>query len=129
GDMGRPDAGRSTVATSLFVAVDGRPAGAIAVADAIRATTAEAVAMLKADGLTPVMLTGDNRSTAQAIASQLGMDDVRAEVLPGDKRSVIAEMQRSGHLVAMAGDGVNDAPALAQATVGIAMGTGADVAM
>jgi Cu+-exporting ATPase len=113
----------------LFVAIDGRPAGAIAVADAIRATTPEAVAMLKADGLTLVMLTGDNRSTAQAIASQLGIDDVRAEVLPGDKRNVIAELQRSGHLVAMAGDGVNDAPALAQATVGIAMGTGADVAM
>jgi Cu+-exporting ATPase len=129
GDIGRPDVGRPTVETSLFVAIDGRPAGAIAVADAIRATTPEAVAMLKADGLTLVMLTGDNRSTAQAIASQLGIDDVRAEVLPGDKRNVIAELQRSGHLVAMAGDGVNDAPALAQATVGIAMGTGADVAM
>jgi len=129
GDIGRPDVRRPTVETSLFVAIDGRPAGAIAVADAIRATTPEAVAMLKADGLTLVMLTGDNRSTAQAIASQLGIDDVRAEVLPGDKRNVIAELQRSGHLVAMAGDGVNDAPALAQATVGIAMGTGADVAM
>jgi Cu+-exporting ATPase len=128
-DIERPDAGRSTVETSLFVAIDGRPAGAIAVADAIRTTTPEAVAMLKADGLTLVMLTGDNRSTAQAIASVLGIDDVRAEVLPGDKRNVIAELQRSGHLVAMAGDGVNDAPALAQATVGIAMGTGADVAM
>jgi Cu+-exporting ATPase len=113
----------------LFVAIDGRTAGVISVADAIRATTPEAVAMLKADGLQIVMLTGDNRATAQAIASQLGIDDVRAEVLPGDKRDVVAEFQRQGRLVAMAGDGVNDAPALAQATVGIAMGTGADVAM
>jgi Cu+-exporting ATPase len=115
--------------TSLFVAIDGKDAGVISVADAIRATTPEAIAMLKADGLTIVMLTGDNRATAEAIASQLGIDDVRADVLPGDKRNVVAEFQRQGHRVAMAGDGVNDAPALAQATVGIAMGTGADVAM
>jgi len=115
--------------TSLFVAIDGRGAGVIRVADAIRATTPEAITMLKADGLKIVMLTGDNRATAEAIASQLGIDDVRAEVLPGDKRNVVAELQRQGHLVAMAGDGVNDAPALAQATVGIAMGTGTDVAM
>jgi P-type Cu+ transporter len=126
--------GQSTAAdhgaqTSLFVAIDGRAAGVIGVADAIRSTTPEAVAMLKADGLKLVMLTGDTRSTAQAIASQLGIDDVRAEVLPADKRNVIAEFQRGGHLVAMAGDGVNDAPALAQATVGIAMGTGVDIAM
>ena len=115
--------------TSLVVGVDGRAAGVIAVADAIRPTTPEAVAMLKAEGLRIVMLTGDNRATAQAIASQLGIEDVRAEVLPSDKRDVVAEFQRQGHLVAMAGDGVNDAPALAQATVGIAMGTGADIAM
>jgi len=115
--------------TSLFVAIDGKDAGVISVADAIRATTPEAIAMLKADGLTIVMLTGDNRATAEAIASQLVIDDVRADVLPGDKRNVVAEFQRQGHRVAMAGDGVNDAPALAQATVGIAMGTGADVAM
>jgi heavy metal translocating P-type ATPase len=115
--------------TSLHVAIDGRVAGVISVADAIRATTPEAVSMLKADGLRIVMLTGDNRATAQAIASQLGIDDVRAEVLPGDKRDVISELQRAGHRVAMAGDGINDAPALAQATVGIAIGSGADVAM
>ena len=115
--------------TVLMIAVDGKAAGVVAVADAIKSTTAEAVRLLKADGLSIVMLTGDNRATAQAIASQLGIDDVRAEVLPGDKRDIVAELIRQGHLVAMAGDGVNDAPALAQATVGIAMGTGADVAM
>ena len=122
------DVGRGPRA-SLIVEIDGRPAGAIAVADAIKSTTAEAVAMLKADGLTIVMLTGDSRVTANAVAAQLGIEDVRAEVLPEDKRNVVAEFQKRGHLVAMAGDGVNDAPALAQATVGIAMGTGADVAM
>ena len=115
--------------TSLMVTVDGNPAGVIAVADAIRKTTPEAVAALKADGLRIVILTGDNRATAQAIAAELGIDDVSAEMLPAHKRQVIEELQRHGHLVAMAGDGVNDAPALAQATVGIAMGTGADVAM
>jgi Cu+-exporting ATPase len=126
--VGWPFQGRHSE-TSLLVTVDGRPAGVISVADAIRQTTPEAVAMLKADGLRIVMLTGDNRATAQAIASQLGIEDVRAEVLPGDKRTVVEELQKQGHLVAMAGDGVNDAPALAQATVGIAMGTGADIAM
>jgi Cu+-exporting ATPase len=126
--VGRPFQGRHGE-TSLLVTVDGSPAGVIAVADAIRQTTPEAVAALKADGLRIVMLTGDNRATAQAIASQLGIEDVRAEVLPADKRRIVEELQRDGHLVAMAGDGVNDAPALAQATVGIAMGTGADVAM
>jgi len=123
------DVGRADGEGSLQGAIDGRVAGTITVADSIKSTSAEAVAMLKADGLTIVMLTGDNRATARAIASQLGIEDVRAEVLPADKRNVIAELQKQGHLVAMAGDGVNDAPALAQATVGIAMGTGADVAM
>jgi Cu+-exporting ATPase len=122
-DVGAADAG------GLLVTVDGQPAGVIAVADTIRETTPEAVRALKADGLRIVMLTGDNRATAEAIASQLGIDDVRAQVMPGEKQKVVAELQRQGHLVAMAGDGVNDAPALAQATVGIAMGTGADVAM
>ncbi len=115
--------------TTLFVAVDGRAAGTIAVADTVRQTTAEAVSMLKADGVHIVMATGDRRATAEAIAAQLGIDDVRAEVLPAGKRDVVAELQRGGRLVAMAGDGVNDAPALAHATVGIAMGTGADVAL
>jgi P-type Cu+ transporter len=115
--------------TVLIVAVDGRLAGLLAVADPIRASTPAALGRLKAEGLRVVMLTGDNRTTAEAIAGRLGISDVRAEVLPQDKLKVIAELQRQGHLVAMAGDGINDAPALAQATVGIAMGTGADVAV
>jgi len=126
----RPFQGRDRQAeTTLLVTVDAQPAGVIAVADTIRETTPEAVRALKADGLRIIMLTGDNRATAEAIASQLGIEDVRAQVLPGEKQKVVAELQRAGHLVAMAGDGVNDAPALAQAAVGIAMGTGADVAM
>jgi heavy metal translocating P-type ATPase len=128
GGAGRAVQGRDGE-TALLITIDGQEAGVIAVADAIRQTTPEAVAALKADGLRLVMLTGDNRATANAIASQLGIDDVRAEVLPADKRRVVEELQRQGRRVAMAGDGVNDAPALAQATVGIAMGTGADVAM
>jgi Cu+-exporting ATPase len=125
----RLDAYRQSGQTALLVAVDGRAAGAVAVADALRPSSAEAVRLLKAEGLSIVMLTGDSESTAKAIASQLGIDDVRAQVLPGGKRDVVAELERQGHRVAMAGDGVNDAPALAQATVGIAMGSGADVAM
>ncbi len=125
----RADGYRQSGQTALLVAVDGRAAGVVAVADALRASSAEAVRLLKAEGLSIVMLTGDSQSTAEAIASQLGIDDVRAQVLPGGKRDVVAELERQGHLVAMAGDGVNDAPALAQATVGIAMGSGADVAM
>jgi P-type Cu+ transporter len=120
---------RNAGETIVVVTVDGRAAGAIAIADRIRPTTKDAIAQLKAEGLTIVMLTGDNRDTAAAIGRELGIDDVRAEVLPADKQSVIAELLRAGHLVAMAGDGVNDAPALAQATVGIAMGTGVDIAM
>jgi Cu+-exporting ATPase len=123
------DARRAAGETIVAVEIDGRVAGAIAVADRIRPTTKSAVAQLKADGLTIVMLTGDNRATASAVARELGIDDVRAEVLPTEKQAVIAELRRAGHLVAMAGDGINDAPALAQATVGIAMGTGVDIAM
>jgi Cu+-exporting ATPase len=123
------DRQRGSGHTVLSVAIDGRPAGVVAVADAIRASTPDAIKALKADGLSIVMVTGDNRATAQAIASQLGIDDVRADVLPGGKRDIVVEFQKRGHQVAMAGDGINDAPALAQASVGIAMGTGADVAM
>jgi Cu+-exporting ATPase len=127
--LDRAEALRRDGQTVLIVAVDGRVAGLVAVADPIRATTPDAVRRLKAEGLHVIMLTGDNRTTAEAVASRLGIDEVRAEVLPADKRNVIADLQRRGHLVAMAGDGINDAPALAQATVGIAMGTGADVAL
>jgi Cu+-exporting ATPase len=115
--------------TVLFVAVDGRAAGFIAVADTIRQSARDAIGQLKADGVRIVMLTGDNARTASAVARQLGIDEVHAEVAPDEKRAVIAELQRAGRIVAMAGDGINDAPALAQANVGIAMGTGTDVAM
>jgi len=125
----RADAWRQQGRTVLLVAVDNRAAGLIGVADAIRPSTADAVRLLKQDGLRLVMVTGDHRVTAAAIASRLGIDDVRAGVKPADKRDAVAQLQRDGHLVAMAGDGVNDAPALAQADVGIAIGTGADVAM
>jgi Cu+-exporting ATPase len=125
----RAEAHRRTGQTALLVAIDGRPAGIIAAADGVRPSSAEAIRLLKEEGLSVVMLTGDNESTARAIAAQLGIDDVRAQVLPGGKRDIVADLQQQGHLVAMAGDGVNDAPALAQATVGIAMGSGADVAM
>jgi Cu+-exporting ATPase len=101
----------------------------VTVVDRIKPTTAEAIHALHADGLRIVMLTGDSRATAEAVASRLGIDDVRAEVLPPDKRDVVRQLQRDGRVVAMAGDGVNDAPALAEAAVGIAMGTGTDVAI
>jgi P-type Cu+ transporter len=125
----RADALRQDGETALAVAIDGRPAGVISVADPIRSTTAEAVRLLKSENVRLMMVTGDNRVTAEAVASKLGIDDVRAGVLPGDKRAIVEELQRMGRMVAMAGDGVNDAPALAQATVGVAMGTGTDVAM
>ena len=113
----------------MFVAVDGKAAGLIGVADPIKETAREAIEALKKDGIHIIMLTGDSRTTAEAVGRQLGLEDIRAEVLPEQKGQVIKELQARGHIVAMAGDGVNDAPALAQARVGIAMGTGTDVAM
>jgi Cu+-exporting ATPase len=115
--------------TVMFVAVDRRLAGLIGVADPIKETTAEALRQLRAEGLRVVMLTGDSRATADAVAKKLGIDEVIAEVLPADKADAIKRLQAQGRFVAMAGDGINDAPALALAQVGIAMGTGADVAM
>ncbi|HSE19061.1 MAG TPA: heavy metal translocating P-type ATPase [Pyrinomonadaceae bacterium] len=115
--------------TIMFVAIDGKPAGLIGVADPIKETTPDAVKQLHADGIRLVMLTGDSRTTAEAVARRLGIDEVVAEVLPDQKVDVVKKFQDAGRMVAMAGDGINDAPALAQAHVGIAMGTGTDVAM
>jgi len=115
--------------TVMFVAADGRPAGLVGVADPIKPSTPEALELLRAAGLRIVMLTGDSRATAEAVARRLGITEVEAEVLPEQKIAVIKRLQAEGRKVAMAGDGVNDAPALAQAEVGIAMGTGTDVAM
>jgi Cu+-exporting ATPase len=115
--------------TVMFVAVDGRPAGLVGVADPIKESTPEAIRTLHAEGIRMVMMTGDSRTTAQAVAKKLGIDDVIAEVLPDQKAEKVKELQSQGRVVAMAGDGINDAPALAQAHVGIAMGTGTDVAM
>lgn len=115
--------------TAMFVAIHGKPAGVIAVADPIKETTAAALAALHDEGLRIAMVTGDNARTAEAIAAKLGIDEVRADVLPDGKARIVKELQDNGAKVAMAGDGVNDAPALAQADVGIAMGTGADVAI
>jgi Cu+-exporting ATPase len=115
--------------TVIFVAVDGRPAGLIGVADPIKPSTEQVLRNLTADGLRIVMLTGDSRSTAKAVAAKLGIDDFEAEILPDQKSEVVRRLQKEGRIVAMAGDGINDAPALAQADVGIAMGTGTDVAI
>ena len=115
--------------TVMFVALDGKPAGLLGVADPIKASTPEAIDLLHQEGLRIVMLTGDSKATAQAVARRLHIDDVQAEVLPEQKTAAIKQLQAEGHVVAMAGDGINDAPALAQAHVGIAMGTGTDVAM
>ena len=123
------DAARTQGQTAMFVAVDGKAVGLIAVADRIKATTPDAIRALHAEGLRIVMLTGDNEITARAVGDKLGIDEVIAEVLPEDKHDVIKRFQTEGRVVAMAGDGVNDAPALAAADVGIAMGTGADVAV
>ena len=130
-DAGRvqADALRREGQTVMFLAINGELAALLGVADPIKATTPEAIAALHAEGLRIVMLTGDNRVTADAVARQLQIDEVRADVLPAGKRAVIQELQRDGRIVAMAGDGVNDAPALAEAAVGIAMGTGTDVAI
>jgi Cu+-exporting ATPase len=125
----RADELRREAQTAMFVVVDGRAAGLLGVADPIKPTTAEAIAQLHAEGLRVVMLTGDARATAQAVAARLGLDEVVAEVLPEQKAAAVKRLQSEGRVVAMAGDGVNDAPALAQAHVGIAMGTGTDVAM
>jgi Cu+-exporting ATPase len=115
--------------TVMFVAIDGRPAGLIGVADPIKETTPAAIESLHRTGLSVVMLTGDSRATAEAVAVKLGIDEVHADVSPEDKNRIIRELKKGGAVVAMAGDGVNDAPALAEADVGIAMGTGTDVAM
>ncbi len=116
-------------ATVLFVGADGRALGFLAVADPIKPSTQEALRRLREDGVTTVMLTGDTRAAAEAVARRLGIGEVVAEVLPAEKRAAIQRLQAAGHTVAMAGDGINDAPALAQAEVGIAMATGADVAI
>jgi Cu+-exporting ATPase len=115
--------------TVMFVVVDAELAGFVAVADRIKPTTAAALGALHASGLRIIMATGDNERTARAVARSLGIDDVRADILPEGKKALIDELRAKGAVVAMAGDGVNDAPALAAADVGIAMGTGADVAM
>jgi Cu+-exporting ATPase len=123
------DSFRNDGATAIFVAIDGKVAGTIAIADPVKATTPEALKALSDSGIRIVMLTGDNRTTANAIARRLGLTEVEADVLPDQKAAVVARLKSEGRIVAMAGDGVNDAPALAAAEVGIAMGTGTDVAI
>ena len=120
---------RGDGATVFFVATDGRPAGLVAVADPVKDTTPATIAELTAEGIRVVMLTGDNRTTATAVARRLGIAEIQAEVLPEDKQRIVERLKTEGRRVAMAGDGVNDAPALAAAEVGIAMGTGTDVAI
>ncbi len=125
----KADALRGEGASAIFAGIDGRLAGVLAIADPIKATTRDAIAALRDEGIRVVMLTGDNRTTAAAVAAKLGIAEVEAEVLPEAKSAVVAKLQREGRVVAMAGDGVNDAPALAAADIGIAMGAGTDVAI
>jgi Cu+-exporting ATPase len=130
GDLtAKANARRDEGETVMFVVLDGEIAGLVAVADPVKETTPEAIEDLHELGFRVIMATGDNERTAKAIGARLGIDEIRADVLPEDKARIIKELQAEGHKVAMAGDGVNDAPALAQADVGIAMGTGADVAI
>jgi Cu+-exporting ATPase len=125
----KADALRGDGATALFLAVDGRPGGIIAIADPIKATTQAALDQLRRHGVRIVMLTGDNKTTADAVARKLGVTEVEADVLPEGKNRIVKRLTAEGRIVAMAGDGVNDAPALAEASVGIAMGTGTQVAI
>jgi Cu+-exporting ATPase len=125
----RADELRGDGATALFLAVDGKPGGVIAIADPIKSTTPAALDTLRKDGIRIVMLTGDNKTTAEAVARKLGIKEVEADVLPQDKHRIVKKLTAEGRIVAMAGDGVNDAPALAEAAVGIAMGTGTEVAI
>jgi P-type Cu+ transporter len=120
---------RNGGATAIFAALDGKASGVIAIADPIKATTPDAVRALQDAGVRIVMLTGDNRATAEAVGRKLGVAEIEAEILPQDKGRVVERLRKEGRVVAMAGDGVNDAPALAAADVGIAMGTGTDVAI
>jgi Cu+-exporting ATPase len=125
----RADGLRRDGATVVLLACDGHVGGLIAVSDPVKRTTAEALKALHTEGVRIVMLTGDNRRTAEAVARRLGIDSVEAEVLPADKAAIVQQLRGAGRVVAMAGDGVNDAPALAAADIGIAMGTGTDVAI
>jgi Cu+-exporting ATPase len=125
----KADALRGDGATALFLAVDGKPAGVIAIADPIKATTQEALESLRSYGIRIVMLTGDNKTTAETVARKLGIQEVEADILPQDKNRIVKKLTAEGRIVAMAGDGVNDAPALAESAVGIAMGTGTEVAI
>lgn len=127
--LSQADILRKEGATAMFMAIDGKAAAILAVEDPIKASTPNAIKQLQEDGIEILMLTGDNKKTAEAVAAKLGIKNIIAEVLPEDKSRVISELKQKGHIVAMAGDGVNDAPALAQAEVGIAMGTGTDVAI
>jgi P-type E1-E2 ATPase len=123
------EAVRAKAATVIFVGLDGKLAGFIGIADPIKESTPQAIKALRAEGIRVVMLTGDGKTTAEAVAKELGIDEVIADVLPQDKSLAVQRLKAEGRIVAMAGDGVNDAPALAAADVGIAMGTGTDVAM
>ena len=127
--LNRSETLRKDGQTVMYIVVDGAVAGLVGVADPVKPSTAAAIQMLHQDGIRIVMLTGDNRTTAEAVAKKLGIDEIQADVLPEEKGEVVKRLQGEGRMVAMAGDGVNDAPALALAHVGIAMGTGTDVAM